>query len=200
MSKDVTIMSSNGNFHVDDSGKVIDANINGDWHWPKEDIPVRFDFDEFRMFWAEDPAKISYIDILDLGYWTKKGAYIDPDSTWRKDAMEMNNARDAQGKCADCLESAIGLRDAGVLVESSDNGIHWASLPNGVDNGIDIIASLGICEKTKTFTLSMIVKNDDVLVFAEITPGLHDILEIKKVICENLEKAMPSPEQNSPRA
>lgn len=39
---------------------------------------------EWRNFWGPRPLPQS-IDILDLGYWLRSGAYCEPDHTWRQE-------------------------------------------------------------------------------------------------------------------
>lgn len=47
---------------------------------------VKFDIEEWkRAYPGETPMTAGQIDILDLGYWTKGGAYEPPATDWRNE-------------------------------------------------------------------------------------------------------------------
>lgn len=47
----------------------------------------RFDLTEKRKYWNREASPEHGLDILDVGYWTKDGQYIPPESDWRKELI-----------------------------------------------------------------------------------------------------------------
>lgn len=79
----VTIAGSHGSMVVDAStGVVLKWNHSGDGDY--KDI-VKIDLDEYRRTYPGPGGIMARIDVLDVGYWDKSGAYEPPAEHWRKE-------------------------------------------------------------------------------------------------------------------
>lgn len=65
-----TIISSNGRITIDKAGNIIKASLESDGGCNI----VRFDMGEYRRTYGPDTP--SYIDILDIGYWYRRGELV----------------------------------------------------------------------------------------------------------------------------
>lgn len=92
------INSSHGEFTVDQDGNVVQRRR---YH---EDDPdgqfiddvAKFDLDEWRRYWREDPVKAGGMDILDVGWWGKDGSYSGPEMEWRADYRAQKAEEEAE--------------------------------------------------------------------------------------------------------
>lgn len=88
--REITVFGSNGDIIVNgDTGEVV--RLDGDWREIAaktenvDMVPVRFDLDEYRLYYGEAlPVPVS-VDILDLGFWAANGSYSPPMMDWRTD-------------------------------------------------------------------------------------------------------------------
>jgi hypothetical protein len=82
MSKTITVNSSHGYLICDETGTVIEKKIDCGTSCKTciTDI-AKFDFEEWEKRYNRDLD--SEIDILDLGCWTDKGKYGEPEHDWR---------------------------------------------------------------------------------------------------------------------
>jgi hypothetical protein len=60
----LTVISSHGSITIDETGKVIDTDLDDTWDNP---LPVRFNLNEWQRFWKETELPGGF-DILDLEY------------------------------------------------------------------------------------------------------------------------------------
>jgi hypothetical protein len=85
----ITVVGSHGVLSMDAAGRVIEvlalctcAECQGHGY----DAIVQFDAKEWRENYPDKLLEEQkFIDILDLGYWTRNGEYVGPDETWRND-------------------------------------------------------------------------------------------------------------------
>lgn len=79
----ITVYSSHGELAVEPiTGLVIKADSDYYDSDPNDGVRdiVRFDIEEFCIFWGCPPQDA---DILDMGFWTETGDYVPPSMDWR---------------------------------------------------------------------------------------------------------------------
>lgn len=74
------VRSSYGDIRIDHDGAILDIRWDEEEDRYLEDI-ARFDLDEFYRYYGHLDQEY---DILDLGYWDKKGKYFPPEPSYRK--------------------------------------------------------------------------------------------------------------------
>lgn len=81
----VTIEGSHGKLTVD----LLTGNVTA-YEWEQHaDAPeygdiVRFDLGENAAYYKRPVQPGMWFDILDVGFWTDKGDYIEPEAEWRE--------------------------------------------------------------------------------------------------------------------
>ena len=86
-----SVTSSHGELVADQDGNVVerrrydagDGDDDGEGQFI-DDI-AKFDVDEWRRYWREDPVKCGGMDILDMAWWNKDGTYSEAEEDWRAD-------------------------------------------------------------------------------------------------------------------
>jgi hypothetical protein len=79
-----TIFSSNGEIEVNlNTGKIIKVHTDSDGFRDWADNVTFFDIDEYRDYYGDVGGRDDSFDILDLGFWRKKGSYVPPSDSFR---------------------------------------------------------------------------------------------------------------------
>lgn len=82
MNEELTFISSNGTLVVDSKG-TINNELSDLSDWLNDIGKVDIDeLDNYALLMGINP--IDSGDVLDFGYWDKKGKYVEPDRWWRE--------------------------------------------------------------------------------------------------------------------
>ena len=90
--ENLTVSSSHGTFDIDgSSGRVIRwwANDPHDADAQAMENIERFDLHEWKLYWQWKGELPGGFDVLDLGFWTKDGAYEQPEDDWREEMKRL---------------------------------------------------------------------------------------------------------------
>ena len=90
------VMSSHGELEADQDGNIV-YRRRADEDDPDgqfiDDI-AKFDVDEWRRYWREDPVECGTMDILDMAWWNKDGTHSDAEEDWRAELKANREAED----------------------------------------------------------------------------------------------------------
>lgn len=81
------VSSSHGELRADQDGNIFSRERSdpADPEGAFIDDIAKFDVEEWRRYWREDPVKVGGMDILDIGWWNKDGSYSGPEMDWREE-------------------------------------------------------------------------------------------------------------------
>jgi hypothetical protein len=85
----ITIYSSHGHAIFGASGELIEDYLELS-EYPAQNHPVRLNVEEWRTQYPNENPDGRGWDILDWGFWTKNGDYVQPVQTWRDEAKKAN--------------------------------------------------------------------------------------------------------------
>jgi hypothetical protein len=96
-SANVSVSSSHGTFEIDPNGKVVHFDLSDNEEGKALEKIEKFDLHEWRCYWQWKGELPGGFDILDLGFWTKDGAYEPPEQDWREEIKQLGAVQRARG-------------------------------------------------------------------------------------------------------